>query len=499
MRPLVACCLAALVGLAGCREFASYGVAPGSDVASSDVGADQREPVDLRADGPVDGPADLAGERPADLPSDDHSADLPSDAALDAAVDQATADQGRDMPGDVAPDAAPVDGAPLDGPSKLDSSPPPCSSWCSGCCEGQTCFTKSDKAHCGSGGAKCNDCSVGDTDCRLGACQTNGTCAQINEPNGIPCASPTLQPGTCQGGTCCLGCVKGNSCLGGSDATACGTNGSTCSDCSSGLSTCETASCVQGACTVVPQPAGSLCTSAGGASGQCDNSGTCCTGCIDVFGKCQPGTSISACGTGGGSCAPCSYSFNSCKQPTCNSGVCGAKNAPPKTVCKFSTGGSQLSGRCDAGGTCCLGCLDAGNICRTDDPLYCGRDGENCKACLPGSLCRAGRCTAIGACGACSDGCCNQNSCLTIANQSTGLCGTGGYDCVDCGAQRFCKDGTCQPGSCSLFNCANGCCSNGACVTASHQSDRVCGRGGAKCEDCQAIQMQCGALGCYAP
>ena len=139
---------------------------------------------------------------------------------------------------------------------------------------------------------------------------------------------------TCTNGIC--GCATGTIC------------GSTC--CTGAAPVCSGSTCVQ-------------CVKDGDCgAGQTCVSGTCtsCGGCIDGSGACQAGTSDSACGTSGASCASCGSG------KTCVTGTC----------------------------TSCGGCIDGSGACQagTSDPA-CGTSGASCASCGSGRRAFLARCT----------------------------------------------------------------------------------------------------------
>lgn len=101
---------------------------------------------------------------------------------------------------------------------------------------------------------------------------------------------------------------------------------------------------------------------------------SCDTGCL-LGGSCMPGTSPSACGTGGNLCLICDAG------QICLNGSCLEPG---------STGGTS---GCNASN--CSGCCNANGKCVEFDQQYdqfCGNSGESCQQCASGQLCQHGVC-----------------------------------------------------------------------------------------------------------
>jgi hypothetical protein len=99
-------------------------------------------------------------------------------------------------------------------------------------------------------------------------------------PDNEPCGPDT-----------CDGCCQGDTCVAGSEDSACGSGGEACESCSA-ESTCEQGSCVALACAET------------------------CAGCCEG-GVCQTGEAAQACGSGGAECTACATG------DTCQEGACG--------------------------------------------------------------------------------------------------------------------------------------------------------------------------------
>lgn len=227
---------------------------------------------------------------------------------------------------------------------------------CSGCCTNNFCVTPSQQNRfaCGTGGAACNGCPMGQT-CTNGACMT---------------------PPPCDATTCPTGCCQNGQCVAGTMGRACGTGGAACQACGFGNM------CVAGACqtpdggAVMPVPAGSACTSSqacqppqgafciqessfgqpsgymgGYCTAQCGANAPCQAGdvCVTepVFGisgsSCRascsaPGMGQSTCRTGYVCAAVAGTTTGYCR-PNCNNG--GLAACPMGQMCDAMTGYCQ--------------------------------------------------------------------------------------------------------------------------------------------------------------
>lgn len=139
-------------------------------------------------------------------------------------------------------------------------------------------------------------------------------------------------------------------------------------------------------------------------------------------------------------------------------------------------------GRTDGGTTDCEGCLDEFGDCRSGQSASaCGSGGEECVACGAGEECAEGACMRPPACSrATCDGCCDGDEC--VAGSSLRACGTGGVECATCSEGASCTAGRC------VAPCAescDGCCApDGTCVAAASTSAMLCGSGGSMCTAC---------------
>jgi hypothetical protein len=229
----------------------------------------------------------------------------------------------------------------------------------SGCCTAQgACVPGTSEAACGTGGGACKTCgnteacknqvctptssTCNASSCPNGCCDSQGNCAAGNTNSacgtgGNPCStcgsSQACVSGkcTCNATSCAAGCCEGDYCKPGHLDTSCGTGGAACQQCGTGTSCvagqcqagCSYTSCPDGCCE------GSTCKSGDDPAACGDNAspckqcattwekctfGTCndslycnsttCQGCCKDS-QCQPGTSDSACGTGGQVCFSC--------------------------------------------------------------------------------------------------------------------------------------------------------------------------------------------------
>jgi hypothetical protein len=320
-----------------------------------------------------------------------------------------------------------------------------------------------------------NECSVSShemiettTDAAVGLATTNGPpLAWYDQTNGEIGDICNAQQGTVVGGDGVTYTIqllwsnKYNACI----ATA---PGGTCTGCTDSTGTCQpgtsTTACGTGGAACVACAAGDTCT-----NGTCQ--GATCTGCLDSTGTCQPGTSTSACGTGGNACVACGAG------QTCNNGVCtGGTTCSPSNCTGCCQGNTCVGGTatnacgaggnacvsCPAGDTCtngtcqgatCTGCVDSTGTCQPGTSTNaCGTGGNACVACPAGDTCTNGTCQAA-TCTGCVD---STGTCQP--GTSTNACGVGGNACVACSAGQTCTNGTCQGGS---TTCSHPICSTG--------------------------------------
>ena len=285
---------------------------------------------------------------------------------------------------------------------------------CNGCCsKAGACIIIPSSTYCGSGGKPCVSCDS-DQVCFQGKCVKGST--------------------SCSSSSCPKGCCKGDQCVAGTAAGACGAGGQPCKACSS------TQTCKDHACA-------------------CDSSS--CSGCCDpATSSCKPGNEPGYCGKGGGQCKACKAG-EGCVGGACKAGPsCGPSSCP-------------------------AGCCD-GSTCRPGtDSLACGTGGQNCIACQAGETCASGKCTPGGSCGPANcAGCCSGNQCQP--GNTFQECGAGGGTCKTCSAGQACSSGVCgAAGKCSPTNCS-GCCDGVTCDTGN--TPQACGTGGDPCKACKAGQ-----------
>lgn len=225
------------------------------------------------------------------------------------------------------------------GPSKKACDP----SNCVGCCDTSgNCQIGVALSACGTNGAACAACTGGMT-CTLGTCrfQNNAGGGSGGGSAGGGSAGGGAGGGSAGCSQTCSGCCQGNTCMGGSSTTACGTLGLTCSACT-GAQTCSGGICIDSTCSgcvngsncVLPAnetntQCGSFgvscndCTATGGTCSNGSCTGGVCGGCRDFNGICQPGNTRAFCGSSGNSCIACSAAGDVCSNGSCVSGTGG--------------------------------------------------------------------------------------------------------------------------------------------------------------------------------
>lgn len=334
-----------------------------------------------------------------------------------------------------------------------------------GCCNGSTCVPYASQAAgtCGAGGAACGPCLSGQ-DCST----TNGQCL-------------------CDATSCPHGCCNGATCVAYAEQTPgqCGTGGVSCAACAnavcdttSGSCTCDSNTCPNGCCN-------------GGATGTCELYASESTGSCGVG-----AATCSACGGGtecDKTSGKCVCDANSCPNGCCNGNTCVAYSAQSTTECGTAgaacapCGGGQTcsSGVCSCGGSTCNGCCN-GSAClayASETTLLCGASGATCQPCGSGLDCNTSNGQCVCDPSSCASGCCNGNVCVPYASEQFGECGTGGVSCSSCGTGQACSttNGTCI---CDAASCPNGCCDGNTCVAYAVQSTGQCGTGGATCSSC---------------
>jgi hypothetical protein len=297
-----------------------------------------------------------------------------------------------------------------------------------GCCNGNTCvlYASQGTGECGTGGATCTTCGIGDT-CSSGQC-------------------------TCGGGGTCAGCCNGSTCeaLTSESSTSCGSGGAACEACpggdtcntSNGQCVCNASSCPNGCCS------GTTCIAyASESNGSCGAMGAACTAC----------GSNQACDTANGECV--------CNATTCAHGCCNGN------ACVLY--GSESPTECGAAGAACQTCTNG--VCDTTVGT-CSCDVNTCLdgccnggtsgACVPYASETSGECGSGGAsCGSCGASACvsHTNGLGQTFDDCTPECnptdlGGNGVDCeaqgaLDaCDAYSFIHGGT----TCTLYSCGSG-------------------------------------------
>jgi predicted small lipoprotein YifL len=259
-------------------------------------------------------------------------------------------------------------------------------STCSGCCEGDVCFSGTDPNECGLNGEACLHCESSTL-----ACSPQRTCAQ-----------PSCDASNCGG--CCVG----NACVSGIDTTECGAGGQACANCDT----------TGGVCLNVT-PRGGACEVAGGCTPQT------CSGCC--FGNiCLPGTDPTECGNNGYICQNCAEDM-------------GGDGSVSSCVLLGGSGGGVCTNFC--GRDNCAGCC-VGLTCMAGfDPMACGNFGEPCTDCTKlGETCgepdagTGAQCTGNATCPPTQPPitapCPADGTVCTYGDCTTCLCVQGGWQCA---------------------------------------------------------------------
>lgn len=312
-----------------------------------------------------------------------------------------------------------------------------------GCCdENDQCQGGDSLAACGSGGGACSNCPA------LGF--------QFCDANLHSCAN---KPGSCDSTTCAIGCCEQGLCLVGSDPNECGSGGGACQHCAQQGLTCNGKSCQKPAC----------------GPGNCSG---CCFG-----DQCVSGQSDTSCGQGGQQCANC----------ISQNGVC-AVVGPVGGVCRPVPPGCNSA-------TCAGGCCDQfGNCNRGITDTQCGVNGQFCQNCTQlNESCQFQQCQpVVTQCNGqtCPGGCCQGNVCMSGGDNAA--CGTGGLVCVNCTQNGLVCNGIGRciptPPLCNPATCPNGCCIGNVCAVGTQNN--ACGKGGAQCQSCTALNETCTGQTC---
>ena len=317
----------------------------------------------------------------------------------------------------------------------------------------------------------------------VGCCPVDGCCQPpANQCNNAGlCCAPNCAGRECGPDGCC-------------DPQGCGHEPGTCGSCGNGQ-TCDVE------------------------SGQCQGQPTCspatCPGCCDKNGRCQPGDSEQACGTGGERCVNCPgpdtcqsgqcHCTPNCQGKKCGSDGCFAScgSCPPGQTC-IAQSGQCRQGTCGRQ-TCPQGCCDTDGTCEPgNNATFCGTNGEKCVTCQPAQICtKQGQCQDEFSCDSENcNGCCDPAPFVTGAVCRAGnteqACGTDGAACVKCpGSDLTCQNGqcVCTPqchgkecgpdgcgGSCGSCSACQTCTSAGQCQPGNYCEDgtSLCG-GGCNC------------------
>jgi hypothetical protein len=246
-----------------------------------------------------------------------------------------------------------------------------------------------------------------------------------------------------------------------------------------------------------------------------------CAGCCDSNGLCEEGNVTNACGANGLSCQTCTLSqtcelgqcatiSQQCSPSNCN-GCCNGsqcvQTCPNGTFCGPSGTCLQSGDGGSCGPTNCSGCC-LGSTCvppASETTSLCGSSasaGSTCISCGTGQSCSGGACTGGTGCSASNcDGCCEGNTCVLVANETTSDCGASaahGAACVACGTGQSCSGGACTGGTgCNASNCAGCCVGNTTCVLVADETTSDCGSTaahGAACVACGAAQTCSGGV-----
>jgi hypothetical protein len=248
---------------------------------------------------------------------------------------------------------------------------------CSGCCLEGICFPGDTSLACGVHGAACSACPGKQVCSSLGICVNPPQCDIANCTNGC--------------------CDAQNQCQSGKVGSACGTGGQPCSKCNNG----EICDVDQRICET------QLCSAAN------------CTGCCGADGKCNAGTTNSACGGNGFACTACT----------------GTSKCNANRICENQG--------CDA--ATCPGCCDANGVCQMSSSSHCGYNGFTCVTCGSGQTCdiNSKTCTSPQSCTSANcNGCCGADNACHSGNTPTS-CGFSGFSCSDCTPGK-CLSGACQ-------------------------------------------------------
>lgn len=261
---------------------------------------------------------------------------------------------------------------------------------CAGCCVGEVCAVGTQNTACGVAGAQCQNClnQFPPRTCQSGSCQQVPTCSPLTCPNG---------------------CCQGNTCVAGTQDTACGGSGVDggfggfqCQNCASSGQICQNHVC-QAKCGP-------------------DN----CNGCCTATGLCVGGISSTACGQLGGACDNCTARGSFCNglvQPrSCND---AQKECPaPYGSCP---GGATVAPEKVAQNVCSDFDLDdIAASCSDPDDFFCQlvieEKGLACQQCITRFTYPFAKRTGLYACAAetiTNTGCRHDMACTTDCDETS--------------------------------------------------------------------------------
>ncbi len=384
-------------------------------------------------------------------------------------------------------------------------------SCCTGCWNGASCASGEATTVCGLRGASCADCTSpkvpdgGTSECYSSSCTNDvdaGACTSAPVTDGTKCGNNL---GTCQDGQCCTGCVDNSGkCLPGTAKTACGSGGNSCLSCQVDCTGQQCTGCVgscsgkecgdngcgvacpntcpstkhcninQCACNNAPGSENSDALCSNGIDDDCDGKIDCADddcnlhSCSPNGGKfCHSKSCTEGCRING-SFTPKDQQNGQCKK--CDPAQNANDWSPlPGTTCQYSGN----NGKCDANGSCCIGCLNNQNACKAGTGTdACGAGGASCTTCpLSNTKCKAPSCQ-LGICGFSTqfDG--------AFCNAPPHACGTTFLECSPCASNNCtmaatCYNGVCDPNHpkktgcctklapCAIDNLGNAACSGG--------------------------------------
>jgi len=237
------------------------------------------------------------------------------------------------------------------------------------------------------------------------------------------------------------------------------------------------------ACAATETCSGGICRCEGGSG--CAAGSACCpgTGCLNLA------SDAFNCGACGNACNP----GESCLagQCVCPSNPGGAACSPGGLCC--STSGCTASGSCQCNN---LPCATPNVCCNDTSCLDLANDHDNCgscgNACASGLVCDHGQCKCGTSVCSASDVCCPGSGCKNTQNDPTNCGGCG----IACGNGQVCSNATCECGTSGL-SCDTQkplcCASVSQCVNPANDHDN-CGACGKSCktlEVCTSSVCKC--------